>query len=124
MDHTRLKRLAGINEAMPPRQIMDPDEQDRLDDERYERERKITALINSAFQRIGLSVTEDRDGVLYDEEMDREAIVFLDDQEADLDVLWKLKQTGLSDKFEIGYNRGLMVTFNVAPELDHAVVGN
>jgi len=116
-----LKRLAGLTEA---RQIMDPDEEDRLDDEKSTRQQKIVRLITLAFQRLGLTI-EEGDWtsyyVIYDES-DREAIVKLDDSEVDLAQLMKLYKTGLSQKFSISvFSGSLAVSFIVAPEMDHAI---
>jgi len=116
-----LKRLAGLTEA---RQIMDPDEEDRLDDEKSARAQKIIRLIILAFQRLGLTIEEGdwtSHYVIY-EESDREAIVKLDDSEVDLAQLMKLPETGLSHRFTISvFNGSLAVGFIVAPELDHVI---
>lgn len=116
-DIHRMRRLAGLQEA---RQIMDPDEEQERDDARYEREAKIQRLIQVAFSRIGLTLADD--GLYYDED-DREAQVTLDDSEVALDMLLKLKETGLASDYAIKAGQyELVVVFHVSPELDHAVV--
>lgn len=111
----RIYYLAGLQEA---RQIMDPDEEDRLDDERRAREQKIAGHIAFAFRAVGLTIAED--GIFYQEDNDREVIVTLDDSEADLALLAKLFNTGLSNRYVIqAGNLELLVQFSVSPELDH-----
>lgn len=57
---------------------------------------------------------------IYYDESDREATVVLDTDEVDLDVLIRLKTTGLAAKFEVlAGNADLNIKFIVSPELDH-----
>ncbi len=108
---------------MEANQVEDPDEIERRDDERRARETKVEQAILMAFTRIGLNVSENEFGkaILYDED-GREANVTLDDK-IDLDVLLKLKQSGLSNKFTItAHNYEFQISFNVAPEIDHALL--
>lgn len=119
MDIDRIKLLAGLKEAF--NQVEDPDEEDRRDEERHAREAKISRVIAMAFAKIGLPIADD--GIIYFED-DREASVVLDDFEIDLDVLIKLKTTGLSNKYEIhaGADHELRIEFIVVPEMDHVVL--
>ncbi len=111
-----MRRLAGLQEA---RQIMDPDEEDRREDEQRMREQKIRKLIAIAFQRIGLAIADD--GITYYED-DREATVELDDNHIDLALLIALQTSGLAQAYEIvGVQSALQVVFMVDPALDHAV---
>jgi 2'-5' RNA ligase len=79
-----------------------------------------------AFQRINLGIADD--GVFYDEENNREAIVELDDSQADLEHLTKLKQTGLASSYFIWAAKDLhdhvtlSVMFAVDPGLDNAIL--
>ena len=118
-----IRRMAGLFEVQ---QVEDPDEMDRRDDERRQREMKIARVIAMAFKRIDLGIAED--GIFYDEENNREAIVQLDDEQADLNHLTKLKQTGLANSYVIwaaknsdGYAT-LSVMFSVDSGLDNAVL--
>ncbi len=117
MDIARIKKLAGLNEAY---QVEDPDEEDRRDDERRAREAKVTRAIGIAFKRIGLPVAK----IIYFEDSDREAVVYLDDFEIDLDILIKLKESGLAQRYEIhaGKDFELRIEFHVVPELDNVVL--
>jgi len=117
MDVDRMRQLAGMQEA---RQVMDPDEEDRLDDERTQRERKISKLIAIAFRRIGLAIAED--GIFYQEDSDREAIVGLDDSRVNIALLTALSTTGLAKVYEIHATEfALEVVFSVDPALDNAI---
>ena len=118
-----MRRLAGLCEVQ---QVEDPDEEDRRDDERRQREAKIAHVIALAFQRIDLAIADD--GIFYDEENSREAIIELDDTQASLEHLAKLQQTGLANSYVIwaannidGYVT-LSVMFSVDPGLDNAVL--
>jgi hypothetical protein len=112
MDLTRIQRLSGIREARL---------EDDLDDERHDRERKIVKLLAMAFQRIDLPVAED--GIFYDEENSREAIISLDEDRLDLQRLDKLHKTGLANSYLVwGTRDGLSVMFSVLPDLDNAVI--
>lgn len=114
----RMRRLAGIQEAM---QIEDPDEEDRRDDERRAREAKIRNLIGLAFKRIDLAIAED--GIYYDEANGREATIMLDDSEVDIDRLAALKQTGLAASYVVwGTKDGLTIMCSIDPGLDHAAL--
>src|SRR6185437_9838893 len=116
MDITRIKKLAGLNEA---NQIEDPDEEDRRDDERRAREAKVTRAIGIAFKRIGSPVAR----IIYFED-EREAVVYLDEFEIDLDTLIKLKESGLAQRYEIhaGKDFELRIEFVAAAELDNVVL--
>jgi hypothetical protein len=115
MDIARIKKLAGLRESF------DDDEQDRLDDERRLRETKVRQAIQMAFAKIGLVIAED--GLLYMEDSDREAYVTLDDTEVDLDLLMKLKQSGLAAKYQVHAGKHqLDIVFNVAPDMDNVVL--
>lgn len=119
-DIHHLRRLAGLREY----QVPDPDEADRHDDERNAREKKIVQLIALAFRRIDLDIAED--GIFYDEENGREATVRLDDSQISLDVLLKLKRTGLAASYVIWAAKdqdviALNVLFSVDPGLDNAL---
>jgi len=126
---TRLRHLAGLNEA---EEIMSQDDVDdetiSAHDAQMEREKKITKLILTAFLKIGLEPETDFGhlgktySVYYDED-GRAAEVTLDDTEADLSILMRLRKTGLSDEFKIvgGAAAGLKITFIVNPDLDHVV---
>lgn len=111
----RVGQLAGLCEAQ---QVMDPDEQDRLDSEQLQRERRINQLIALAFKRIGLSIADD--GIFYQEDVNREARVTLDDSEVDLGTLIRLQQTGLADRYVVStdVDGELQIVFNVSPNLD------
>lgn len=114
----RMRRLAGIQEAM---QIEDPDDEDRQDDERQAREAKIRNLISLAFKRINLAIAED--GIFYIEEDGREALITLDDSEVDIDRLAALKQTGLAASYVVwGTKDGLTIMCSIDPGLDHAEI--
>ena len=107
-------------------QVEDPDEEDRRDDERRQREAKITRVIVMAFQKIDLEIAED--GIYYDEADGREAIIELDDTQVSLDHLTRLKQTGLANSYAIWAAKAmdghvtLSVMFSVDPGLDNAVL--
>lgn len=114
----RMRRLAGIQEAI---QVEDPDEEERRDDERRAREAKIGRLIALAFRKINLAIAED--GIFYDEENGREAMINLDDDQVDIDRLAALKATGLAASYVLyGTKDGLTVMFSVDPGLDHAAL--
>lgn len=100
---------------------MDPDtEADRLYDERRMRERKIVKLIEAAFRHLGLRINDD--GIFYDEDNDREAIITLYDSEADLATLSRLSESGLADRYIVwGSSNELLLRFKVNPELDQAI---
>jgi hypothetical protein len=116
MNIKRMRRLAGLQE-----QVMNDDEMLHQDDEQRSREQQIEAHIAFAFRAIGLSIAED--GIFYQEDNDREAVVTLAENEADLSLLAKLQDTGLAKRYLIqgGESFQLVVTFSVAPELDAAV---
>ena len=116
MDVERIRRLAGLQG-----QNMDSDtEADRLYDERRSRERKITKLIDAAFTRLWLHISDD--GIFYDEDSDREAIITLYDSEADLATLARLIESGLANRYTVwGNSNELLLRFKVNPELDQAV---
>jgi hypothetical protein len=119
-----IRRLAGLCEVV--QQVEDPDEEDRRDDERRQREAKITRVIAMAFKRIDLEIAED--GIYYDEVEGREAIIELDDTQVSLDHLTRLKQTGLANSYAIWAAKAmdghvtLSVMFSVDPGLDNAVL--
>lgn len=128
MTITRIKQLAGLKEAILPSngQIDDNDnDADREDDARYDREQRVRIVIKTAFKKIGLELDPDgiSEGVFYDERENREAIVALYENEVDLDLLMKLQQSGIANKFivEAGQHE-LSIKFNVAPEIDHVVM--
>ena len=115
--------MAGLLEAT---QMEDPDEADRRDDERQQREVKIKRVIVMAFARINLDIAED--GIFYDEDSGREAIVELDDTQIALERLLALKQTGLASSYTIWAAKDLdghatlSVLFSVDAGLDNAVL--
>jgi hypothetical protein len=121
-DIHHLRRLAGIREAQ---QITDPDEDDRRDTELHNREKKIKQLIVLAFRKIDLDIAED--GIFYDEANGREAIVTLDDSQIALDLLIRLKKTGLAASYVIWAAKdqhgmvALSVMFSADAGLDNAV---
>ena len=118
-----IRRLAGLYEVQ---QVEDPDEEDRRDDERRQREAKIARVIALAFERIDLSIADD--GIYYDEDSNREAIIQLDDTQIDLERLTKLKQTGLANSYVIWAAKdrhgaaSLSVMFSVDAGLDNAIL--
>lgn len=123
MNISRLKKLSGINEN-----VLTPDEEDAYNDRQQEirmaRERKIYRIVMSAFNKIGLRRNTDNfsEGIIYDDDT-REVTVELQDSEIDIDILLKLKQTGLSEKYEIiGTNYALDVKFTIYNELDNAII--
>lgn len=132
MDIYRIKQLAGLIEnSLIPNQnglqgeIDDQDEHEQ-DMARYDRETKVRSIIKYSFKKIGIKINTDAnlsDGIFYSEEDDREAIVSLYENEIDIDLLIRLKQSGLAEKFivEAGSHE-LDIKFNVSPEIDNVVM--
>lgn len=86
------------------------------------REEKINKLIQYAFDRIGLPIS-DGFGIIYDESNEREATVTLEDNAFgySISLLSKLHSSGLSDEYLIRPgNLELEITFKVKKELDNA----
>lgn len=128
----RRKRLREADEPMSGEIVSggpdDEDPDDAAREQRYARERRIVALIQHAFARLGLGIlTNDvtnAPAIIYDEEDQRTARVDLDDYEADLAALSGLLKSGLGTQFRlIATNDGLDVEFRVDPALDGAVAG-
>lgn len=112
---SRLCQLSGLRED---EYLSGEDLDDQADHARYDREAKVKKLIEIAFEKIGLSI--DFDGILYDEQSDREAHVMLMESSIDITDLEKLKATGLSDRYQVhGAGAGeLQIIFSVSPALD------
>jgi hypothetical protein len=107
------------------REIMDiigPDEDDD-DFQRIIRERKIKELIKISFQKCDISISSDEDNsIWYDEEDNRTATVFLDDDEISLKTLDKLNLSGLSEDYKISFlNNYLVLIFSVNKNFDNVV---
>lgn len=128
----RIKRLAGLCEA---EEYLDPDTADDMRiaelDAQDEREKRVVALIVSAFVKLGLPLDYDfgrgsqkvYKGVYYDESSDREARVELEDTEIGIQQLAGLLQSGLGSDYRItSRGDGLEVIFTVDATLDHAVI--
>ena len=118
---TRLRKLAGLNESGHVMSQEERDEQDLRDaDARLFREKRMRQLIETAFVRLGIDISDD--GIFYDEDGDREAIVILDDTEISLRSLDRLRNSGLAADYTIGVAGGnLQVSFRVLETLDNAV---
>lgn len=118
----RIARLAGLTEA---RQIDDPDEVVRREDERLAREHKIEQVIAVAFNRLNIAIAEG--GVYYSDE-ERQAEVVLDDDSVAVDKLCGLHSSGLSDSFlieasqDVGRGVHLIIGFRVSPTLDQVLL--
>lgn len=96
---------------------------DSEDEAVFEREKHVEKLIRYAFDRVGLLISDRSNSVIYFEENEREAEVRLDESDFDLDDLLKLKNTGLSDKFQISaHDFEIWVKFKVDPILDSAKI--
>lgn len=104
--------------------ILSSDEADDQDDARHSREQKIMAAIARAFQRLRIPLADDGESAIYYSEDDREATVRLDDSSIDVDLLVRLKQSGLADQYrvEVGTGHALDIVFTVLPALDHIVL--
>lgn len=121
MNLSRLKKLSGINED-----ILTPDEQEeydeRIENAKRAKEDKIVNMIIMVFKKIGLRPFYETSYSVWYDDRDREATVSLEDNNIDIECFIKLKQSGLSTKYEvIGTKYALDVKFIVSPELDNAV---
>lgn len=118
----RIRTLAGLNEA--PLDILSPDEAMDDDDRAYDaqraREQKVEALIAAVFRKLGIGVEQ----ITYDEGMDREAEVTLDDFEIDVARLAGLIGTGLAGSYRlVARDHSLAIGFTVAEGLENATMG-
>jgi len=87
------------------------------------REDKIKELIQYAFDKIGLPIS-DGFGIIYDEANEREAAVTLEDNAFgySINLLNKLNNSGLSDEYLVrpGNSLELEIVFKVKEEIDNA----
>lgn len=95
---------------------MRPDEEEAA----RARELKVARFIALAFVRVGLPPADD--GVFYDQENDREAIVTLDDDEIDLNAFMRLQTSGLASSYKLAAaSSQITVRFTVDAAIDTAL---
>lgn len=90
-------------------------------DARYEREKKVEALVLHVFEKLGLEMAHRQYAVNYDEEGERQCSVYLEGSAQPLTTLAKLETLGLGSGFKIGATGdNLVIEFTVAEGMELA----
>jgi hypothetical protein len=94
---------------------------DELASQRWAREKKIEALINTAFDKMGVMLSDKRRPVMYDEEGGRDAMVTCNDT-VTLEQLNHLAALGSSITVHATHEGNLIIEFIVDPAMDDATI--